>query len=37
MEPNQQLVDQIAVLKVEGLEYGMLSLSFILNKNGGVF
>lgn len=37
MESNQQLVDQIAILKVEGLEYGMLSLFFILNKNIGVF
>lgn len=32
MKPNQQVVDQIAVLKVEGLEYGMLLLFFILNK-----
>lgn len=37
MEPNQQLVDQIAGLKVEGLEYGMLSLFLILNKNVGGF
>lgn len=26
MEPNQQLVDRIAVLKMEDLEYDMLSL-----------
>lgn len=33
MEPNYQLVDQIAVLKVQDLEYGMLSLFVTLNKN----
>lgn len=37
MELNQQLVDQTAILKVECLEYGMLSLFFILNKNVGFF
>lgn len=29
MEPNQQLLDQIAVSKVQGLEYGMLSLCHV--------
>ncbi len=37
MEANQQLVDQIAILKVEGLEYGMLSLVLILNKSVWAF
>lgn len=37
MELNQQLVDQTAILKVKCLEYGMLSLFFILNKNVGFF